>query len=185
MPARQQQQQPPATESSVSQQQSSATWLLLIGCTCPEGGLVLFASTTLTLLAHEMQWPAATLGLYNSAWGIASGVCSLVLWPALLASGRVGDVAALHVGAASLGAASGLLAYQPSEWTLWAVLPLGVVAVGLIRTLPAALLTNGTRSPTRPSARSSERSSFSSGVSMPNASVAVPALSFRASPARS
>ena len=115
--------------------------LLLLGCTCPEGALVLFSSTSLALLAQGLGWPASRLGLYNSAWGVASGSLSLTLWPHLLKSGLVSDTTALHCGTASLGLASALIAWRGSATMLWAVLPLGVVAVGMIRTLPGALVT--------------------------------------------
>ena len=115
--------------------------LLLVGCTLPEASLIIFSSTTLALLAHQLGWPASRLGLYNSAWGLMSGGASLFLWPWLLRSGLVSDLAALLVGAASLGIASAALAASPTAVVLWACLILGTVAVGLLRTLPASLAT--------------------------------------------
>ena len=70
-----------------------------------------------------------------------SGGASLFLWPWLLRSGLVSDLAALLVGAASLGIASAALAASPTAVVLWACLILGTVAVGLLRTLPASLAT--------------------------------------------
>ena len=102
---------------------------------------MLFASTTLALLAQTLGWPASSLGLYNSVWGVASGTLSLTLWPRLLGAKLVSDVGAMHAGSLSLGLASALLVWRRSALMLWAVLPLLVVAVGMIRTIPAALLT--------------------------------------------
>ena len=121
--------------------QRQREWLLLLGCTLPEGALVMFSSTALALLAQSFGWPASQLGLYNSLWGVASGACSLTLWPWLLGSGRLSDVTALHTGSMSLGVASALVAWRRTPFVLWAILPLGVIAVGMIRTIPAALLT--------------------------------------------
>ena len=70
-----------------------------------------------------------------------SGGASLFLWPWLLRSGLVSDLAALLVGAASLGLASAALAASPTAEVLCACLILGTVAVGLLRTLPASLAT--------------------------------------------
>ena len=67
---------------------ASEPWLLLVGCTLPDGALVMFSSTSLALLGHRLGWSASQLGLYNSCWGIASGMLSLTLWPRLLASGE-------------------------------------------------------------------------------------------------
>ena len=36
--------------------------LLLVGCTLPEASLIIFSSTTLALLAHQLGWPASRLG---------------------------------------------------------------------------------------------------------------------------
>ena len=36
--------------------------------------LVMLASTSLPLLSLRLGWSASMLGLYNSAWGVGSGV---------------------------------------------------------------------------------------------------------------
>ena len=96
----------------------------------------MFSSTSLPLLGQQLGWTATQLGLYNSTWGVASGCLSLTLWPYLLASGRLPDIAALRLGVVSMGGACGALAlYSHSAIALWAVLPLGTIAVGMIRTI--------------------------------------------------
>ena len=127
--------------SSNGQRATASERLLLAGCTLPEGALVMFSSTSLALLAQSLGWPPSRLGLYNSLWGVASGVLSLTLWPYLLSSGWLHDVPALHWGSGSLALASAILAWRGSVLALWSVLPLGVLAVGMIRTIPASLLT--------------------------------------------
>ena len=114
---------------------------LLIGVTLPEGALVMFSSTSLALLAQSIGWSPSRLGLYNSCWGVASGSLSLTLWPRLFRSGALSDMTALRLGVGSLGVACGLLSAHGTAATLWATLPLGTVAVGMIRTVPASLLT--------------------------------------------
>ena len=120
---------------------SREQWLLLVGCTLPEGALVVFASTSLPLIGHALGWAPSQMGQYNSAWGLASGVLSLSLWPWLFASGRLPDRAALNLGTACLAVSCSLIACRPTSAVLWLSLPLGVVAVGMIRSIPASLLT--------------------------------------------
>ena len=113
----------------------ASSWLLLTGCTLVEGSLVAFSSTSLALLAQSIGWSPATLGLYNSSWGIGSGCLSLLVWPWLLSSGWLSDIAALRLGMGSLGLANALLAVDGSAAMLWYTLPLGTIAVGMVTAL--------------------------------------------------
>lgn len=122
-------------------------WLLLVGCTLPEAALIMLSSTALPLLGQRIGWSATQLGEFSSAWGISSGTLSLTLWPLLLKADaetgmrRLSDQAALRMGVASLALACGAIAIWPTASTLWTTLPLATVAVGMIRTIPASLLT--------------------------------------------
>ena len=100
---------------------------------------------------------------------MTAGVLSLTLWPHLLASRALPDRAALRLGLGCLALTSASLSlWSASARVLWAarrasadsscptplprprrvlrtllrqVLPLGTVAVGLVRSIPASLLT--------------------------------------------
>lgn len=137
---------PPATPATPAAPAASplpaGTLLLLVGCTLPEGALVVFSSTALALLSHAIGWSASDLGLYSSIWGVASGALSLTLWPYLLSeSGRLTDLGGLRLGVGSLGLACAIIATHGSARVLWGVLPLGTIAVGMIRSLPPSILT--------------------------------------------
>lgn len=126
----------------------SSPWLLLVGCTLPEAALIMLSSTALPLLGQHIGWSATRLGQYSSAWGIGSGALSLTLWPFLLRADAttgdrrwLSDLAALRIGVSSLGIACAVIAVWPTATALWATLALATVAVGLIRTIPASLLT--------------------------------------------
>ena len=141
-------------------------WVLLIGCTCSEAALTMLASTSLVLVSQHIGWSASRLGLYNSSWGVSSGALSLTLWPWLFRSGRLDDLSGLRIGVCSQLLLNGVMAAvllsndrlsgrtassggpigdavgaHAAASALWAVLPLGTVAVGMMRTLPASLLT--------------------------------------------
>ena len=61
-----------ASPAAATARRSTAS--LLLGCTLAEGALVMLASTSLPLLSLRLGWSASMLGLYNSAWGVGSGV---------------------------------------------------------------------------------------------------------------
>ncbi|EOD06419.1 hypothetical protein EMIHUDRAFT_219326 [Emiliania huxleyi CCMP1516] len=85
----------------------------------PCGALVMLASTSLPLLSLRLGWSASMLGLYNSAWGVASGVtpayCLRVQGAALP------DRAALRLGIGCLALTSASLSlWSASARVLWA-----------------------------------------------------------------
>jgi MFS family permease len=137
-----------AADSAAASSPKATPWLLLVGVTLPEAALIMLSSTALPLLSQRIGWSATQLGEFSSAWGISSGTLSLTLWPFLLkadaATGArrgLSDRAALRMGVGALALACGAISLWPTALSLWCTLPLATVAVGMIRTIPASLLT--------------------------------------------
>mmetsp|Transcript_27868 Transcript_27868/g.89877 ORF Transcript_27868/g.89877 Transcript_27868/m.89877 type:complete len:434 (+) Transcript_27868:53-1354(+) len=115
--------------------------LRLVGaCACPEAAVVI-GSTAVPLLTRQFSWTASRVGFLNSCFGLGGGL--IAWWPVApwLRSGRITDGAATLLGAICLACGALVVASGGTPAALWVSLPFYVLAIALLRTSPATLIT--------------------------------------------
>ena len=116
---------------------------LLLVLAVPELGLIAHTTTTLyTFCLRSLHKGAAWLGALTGATSVLQALLCAALFPALTARGW-SDAAVLLLGTAAFAAASGAIALGQSPGSVALSVPATAVAIGALRTYPAALVSKG------------------------------------------